>query len=175
MTSKRATAIEKLQAPKIQWRTSKLKMLSKEVPFLLENVLRIRFYLNSELYEDYKNYFSKKDGNWKFDLTATLKKHVFSPSKTLHVFSVHGYVLVMFLTLNGWLLHGVFYCTYRNIVVKLTLYICKIWSTFNAFVLWIKLCIVTLKLGSLTLWLVSVRGRMQKPSALIPDSVRPHP
>ena len=27
-----------------------VKMLAKEVPFLLENVLRIRFYLNSKLY-----------------------------------------------------------------------------------------------------------------------------
>ena len=50
MTSQRATAIEKLQAPKIQWRISKLKMLAKEVPFLLENVLRIRFYLHGKLY-----------------------------------------------------------------------------------------------------------------------------
>ena len=59
MTSKRATAIEKLQAPKIQWRTSKLWKCSlyKEVPFLLENVLRICFYLYS---------------NSKFDRTATL-------------------------------------------------------------------------------------------------------
>ena len=33
-----------------------VKMLPKEVPFLLENVLRIRFYLHSKLYKDYKNY-----------------------------------------------------------------------------------------------------------------------
>ena len=37
-----------------------VKMLAKEVPFLLENVLRIRFHLNSKLCQDYKNYFRKK-------------------------------------------------------------------------------------------------------------------
>ena len=49
-----------------------VKMLAKEVTFLLENVLRIRFYLNSKLYLDYKNYFSKKNVNSKFYRTATL-------------------------------------------------------------------------------------------------------
>ena len=30
-----------------------------------------------------------------------LIKHIFSPPKTLQVFSAHGYVLVMFRTFNG--------------------------------------------------------------------------
>ena len=68
MTSKRATAIEKLME-----NFETVKMLAKEVPFLLENVLRIRFYLNSKLYQDNKNYFSKKNANRKCDRTAPLK------------------------------------------------------------------------------------------------------
>ena len=36
-----------------------MKMLAKEVPFLLENVLRIRFHLNSKLYY----YLAKQNAN----------------------------------------------------------------------------------------------------------------
>ena len=54
------------------------KILAKEVPLLLENVLRIRFYLHGKLYFDYKSYFSKKKkANWKFYRTATLKIYNF--------------------------------------------------------------------------------------------------
>ena len=47
----RVTAIKKLQASKNSMANFEtVKMLAKEISFLLENVFRIRFYLHGKLY-----------------------------------------------------------------------------------------------------------------------------